>query len=61
MALWRRVSAFDRVVFVVIDALRSARVQVIFGFPSVGLYCVILIFSCETGSRQPLEKLSDAV
>jgi hypothetical protein len=30
LALWRRISAFDRVVFVVIDALRSARVQVIF-------------------------------
>jgi len=29
-ALWRKLSSFDRVAFVVIDALRSARVQVRF-------------------------------
>jgi hypothetical protein len=27
-ALWRKISAFDRVAFIVVDALRSARVQV---------------------------------
>ena len=32
LEIWRKISAFDRVAFIVIDALRSARVQVSFIF-----------------------------
>jgi hypothetical protein len=31
-AIWRNISSFDRVAFIVVDALRSARVQVCDGF-----------------------------
>jgi hypothetical protein len=37
-ALWRKISAFDRVAFIVVDALRSARVQVSFMLLSFAIF-----------------------
>jgi hypothetical protein len=59
LALWRRISAFDRVVFVVVDALRSARVQVMFG--TLAIRHFISQHICETGFQRPLEKCSKAL
>jgi hypothetical protein len=43
LEIWRNISAFDRVAFIVIDALRSARVQVSFIFLVVTI-CVSRLF-----------------
>ncbi len=56
--LWRKISAFDRVVFIVVDALRSARVQVSFIVLS---FAIFIDSFCATGSCKPLEQLSKAV
>ena len=58
-ALWRKLSSFDRVAFVVIDALRSARVQVRLSLPAFSNHFSQLNHcACATGSHESLEKLS---
>ncbi len=61
LALWRRISAFDRVAFVVIDALRSARVQVIFSFLTNCHLYLKRIFAKQdsSGPWKTIQKLSD--